>query len=151
VPETTKHFMKKMIIKKILLASLGVFALLTVVLAVHIYVVTRPKAPATSTRIMARIDIKQAISQAEATRITAWLYQQKGVDHVLCNPGTAIAVFTFSPLKANANDITGNFKNELKYPKATRYIPTEKELQGGCPVASSSFAFKAFQFFKNKF
>jgi len=61
------------------------FLFLVLVLAVHIYWVTRPKAPDANTKIMARIDIKQPITQADADKITTWLYQQKGIDHVLVN------------------------------------------------------------------
>jgi len=134
-----------------LLWSGGIFLFLILVLAVHIYIVTKPKAPDEHTRVMARIDIRQPVSVDESNNITAWLYQQRGVDHVLCNPKTAIVVFTFSPLKANADAIAVNFKTALNYPYSKRYVPTEKELQSGCPVASTSFSYKAYKFIKNIF
>ena len=143
--------MKRNRIKKTLLWSGGIFLFLVMVLAVHIYIVTRPKAPTEHTRIMARIDIKQPISQDESNKITTWLYQQQGVDHVLCNQKTDIVVFTFSPLKANANEIASNFKSALNYPNAQRYIPTEAEMQGGCPVATTSFSYKMYKMVKNIF
>jgi|SRR5579871_2918953 len=142
--------MKWKTIKRILLSILSVFVLLVIVLAVHIYVVTKPKVDE-HTRVMARIDIHQPIDQSQSNKITAWLYQQKGVDHVLCNSKTSIAIFSFSPLHANANDIATHLKSELNYPNATRYIPSEKEMQSGCPVASTSFAYKAYHFIKNIF
>lgn len=100
---------------------------------------------------MARIDIKQPVTQYDANKITAWLYQQNGVDHVLCNPKSEIVVFTFSPLKANANDIAKNFKTALNYANATRYMPSVEELQKSCPVAATSFSYKAYKFIKNIF
>jgi len=127
-----------------------VFFFLIVVLAIHIAVVTRPRIDAT-TRVMARIDINQPMSKADADKATNWLYRQKGVDHVLCNPSTKIAIFTFSPLAANADDIANRFRIVLQYPFARRYIPTEKEMQGGCPVATTSFTYKAYMFFKHLF
>jgi hypothetical protein len=142
--------MTKKTIKKILLGTFSFFALMIIVLAVHIYVVTKPKVDE-HTRIMARIDINKPIDQQDANKITAWLYQQNGVDHVLCNPKTSIVVFTYSPLKANANSIAENFKNDLNYSDAKRYIPTEAEMQGGCPVASTSFTYKAYRFVKHIF
>ncbi|WP_431215581.1 hypothetical protein ACQ86N_13390 [Puia sp. P3] len=69
--------MKKRTWKRIALAALGVFVLGVVVLAVHIYVVTRPRVDS-DTRVMVRIDLRKDIGQAEADTITAWLYQQKG-------------------------------------------------------------------------
>ena len=127
-----------------------VFFFLIIVLIVHIAVVTRPHVDA-STRVMARIDINQPMSREDADKATDWLYRQKGVDHVLCNPATKIAVFTFSPLSANADDIATRFRIMLHYPAARRYVPTEKEMQGGCPVATTSFTYKTYMFFKRLF
>jgi hypothetical protein len=142
--------MKWKITKRILLGTFSVFVFLVIVLAVHIYIVTKPKVDE-HTRVMARIDIHQSIDQQQADKITSWLYKQKGVDHVLCNSKTSIAIFTFSPLNANANDITTHFKSDLNYPSATRYIPSEKELQGSCPVAKTSVAYKTYSFIKHIF
>lgn len=144
--------MKKGLVKKILLSSLGGFFLLVAVLAIHVYIVRRPKAPTANTRIMARIDIKQPITQDEAGKITTWLYQQKGIDHVLCNPKTEIVVFTFFPIKTSGDQIVKDFKASFSYAQAKRYVPTEEELKSGCPAgASSSVAYKTYIFFKNIF
>jgi hypothetical protein len=126
------------------------FLFLVVVLAIHIYVVTKPRVDA-NTRIMARIDIHQVLSGEQADTLTAWLYRQRGVDHVMCNAATQIVVFTYSPLKANADDVTGRLRTSLHYPHAVRYVPTQKELSGGCPVASTSLVYKTYAFFKNNF
>ena len=143
--------MKKGLLRKILLSTLGVFFLFVTVLATHIYFVTRPKAPGANTRIMARIDLRQPIDRQRADKITTWLYQQKGVDHVMINPKTEIVVFTFFPVKANANAIVKDFRSSLNYSNATRYIPTEEELKSGCPVASTSFSYKIYNSLKNLF
>lgn len=63
-------------LKKIIVWSVSITAFLAIVLAIHIYVVTRPKVDE-QTIVMARIDIKQPINQDDATRIARWLYQQK--------------------------------------------------------------------------
>jgi hypothetical protein len=135
--------------KRIALAVSRVFVVGVIVLAVHIYVVTRPRVDA-STRIMARIDIKQDIDQADADKITAWLYRQKGVDHVLVNPQSDIAIFSFAPVQNNANRIVAGFKREMPY-KAERNIPTAEEMKGGCPVAKTSVSYKVYAFIKNIF
>ena len=129
--------MKKRNLKKILIWTVSSFLFLTLVLAVHIWWVMRPKAPDNNTRIMARLDLKEPIQQTDADKITAWLYQQKGIDHVLANAQTGIVVFTFFPIKTSGNQIVADFKSQLPY-KADRYIPTEAELKSGCPVASTS-------------
>jgi hypothetical protein len=118
--------------KRIALTVLGVFVLGVVVLTIHIYAVTRPRVDAT-TRILARMDIKQAIGQADADKITAWLYQQKGVDHVLVNPQSDIAIFSFAPVQNDADRIVANFTREMPY-KAQRYKPAAEKMKSGCPV-----------------
>ena len=122
--------------KRIALTILSVMVLGVVVLAVHIYVVTRPRVDAT-TRILARIDIKQDIDQADAEKITAWLYRQKGVDHVMVNPQTDIAIFSFAPLQNDADRIVADFTRQMPY-KALRYKPSAEEMKSGCPVAANS-------------
>lgn len=133
--------------KKTAIYSASVLGILILILCVHIYLVTRPKAPDASTRIMARIDIKQDISKADAEKITEWMYRQKGVDHVLCNPESGIVVFTYAPLQANADKLVAAFKTNFHLP-AERIVPTEAEMKSGCPVASGSISYKAYSFVK---
>jgi len=142
--------MRKRIWKRIVLWTVSVFAVLVMVLAVHIYIVTRPKPMDAHTRAMARIDIQQPITQADGQRITTWLYQQKGIDRVLVNPGTSIVIFTFFPIRTTASQVVSDFKADLPY-KALRFIPTQAGLQNGCPVASTSVTFKVYSFFKHLF
>ncbi len=142
--------MNKQTIKKVLKVSLSIFALLVVVLCVHIYIVTRPKTATEKTRIMARIDFKQALNQDDANKITAWLYQQNGVDRAVVNTKSEIAIFTFYPVKANADDIVKNLSSSLNY-KAQRYIPTEEELAKSCPVSPNSFSYKFYKTIKHIF
>lgn len=141
--------MQKRTWKRIALTVLTVFVLGVIVLAIHIYVVTRPRVDA-STRIMARIDIKQDIDQTDADKITAWLYRQKGVDHVLVNPQSDIVIFSFAPVQNNANRIVADFKREMPY-RAERNIPTAEEMKGGCPVAKTSVSYKVYAFIKSIF
>ena len=137
--------MKKRTWKKIALTAAAVMVLGTVVLAFHIWWVMRPRIDS-STRIMARIDLNQPVQQADANRITAWLYQQKGVDHVLVNPQSRIAIFTYAPVKNNGDAIAAAFRQQLSYPNATRNKPTESEMAMGCPVAGASVAYKVYKF-----
>jgi len=142
--------MKKGLLKKILLTTGSVFLLLVGVLCIHIYMVTRPKAPDAHTRVMARIDFKQDISKEDANKITTWMYQQKGVDHVVYNPVSKILVFTFAPVNTTADQIVNNMRSSLNY-NAVRFVPSEKDLKSGCPVATASFTYKAYSLFKHIF
>jgi hypothetical protein len=140
--------MRNRIVKKVVKGTLIFLALSTIVLAVHIYVVTRPKPPGEHTRIMARIDIEQPINQTDARKITAWLYQQKGIDHVLVNPQSRIVVFTYYPIKTNADVITKNFVANLHY-TGKRITASKDDLASGCPVSNTSITYKIYNFFRN--
>lgn len=142
--------MKRQTVKKILTVSLSVFAFLVVVLCVHIYIVTRPKPLDPNARIMARVDFKKDINQDDAGKITTWLYQQKGVDHVLVNPKSKIAIFTFFPAKTNGNDVVKNMNTDLNY-DGVRNIPTQAELMKSCPVSPNSLSFKVYKTIKQIF
>lgn len=133
----------KKTIKKILLFGAATFLFLVFVLAVHIYFVYRP-APDASTRAMARIDLKQQITQTDANRISAWMYHQKGIDHVLVNPQTNIVVFTFFPVKTTGDKIANDFKARFAL-KSARFFPTGEQLKSGCPVASTSYTYKMYK------
>lgn len=140
----------KTVWKKVLIGTGLVVLGAATVLAVHIYQVTRPKITDAERVVMARVDFKQDIDSAEAHVITDWLYKQKGVEHVLCNPETNIAVFTFYPVQANANDIIEDLKLAGNY-DAQRYMPDATAMQKGCPVSPNSGSKGIYGFFKNIF
>ncbi len=98
--------------------------------------VTKPQADL-NTISMARIDFKNDLTGEDSVLITRWLYQQKGVNHVLCNPRTKITVFTFYPVEVNATVMTAQMQDQLHY-QVSRNIPSEKEMQNGCPVKKDS-------------
>ena len=140
--------MKKIGFRKIAYITASITLTLTIVLIIHIFLVTRPDANKEQKRVMARIDFKQDIAPADAEKITAWLYLQKGVDHVLCNDATNIAVFTFSPEMNNANNIISSLISSTKY-KAERYIPSQDDMRSGCPVVVGSITDKVYNMFRH--
>lgn len=140
--------MKKIGFRKIAYITASITLTLTIVLIIHIFLVTRPDANKEQKRVMARIDFKQDIAAADAEKITAWLYMQKGVDHVLCNDATNIAVFTFSPEMNNANNIISLLISSTKY-KAERYIPSQDDMRSGCPVVVGSITDKVYNMFRH--
>lgn len=143
--------MKMSILKKIAIGSISTFIVLGVVLLVHIYMVTKPKAPDEHTIVMARVDLKQPITQEQGTDIKGWLYQQQGVDHVLCNVTSQIVVFTYFPIKTDANNLVTGLKSKFGLVNAQRHILTEAEKKNGCPVAVNSFSGGAYNFIKHIF
>ena len=136
--------------KKLFKRILIVFGMLTVVLAVHIYWVTRPHPISPNKIVMARIDIKNSLNQDDADKIKTWLYQQKGVSHVLVNPQSQIAVFSFYPAKASGDQIVHNFQTSFNY-DAKRFVPTQQELDNSCPALPSSITQKISSFVKHTF
>jgi len=139
--------MMKKTIKKILLYSIGTVLFLVLVLAVHIYFVYRP-APNANTRVMARIDIKQPITQDDANKITSWMAHEKGIDHAVVNAQNRNVVFTFFPLKTTGDQVTKDFKSAFAF-KAERFVPSGEQMKSGCPVASTSYAYKIYKVISN--
>lgn len=135
--------MKKRAIRKFLLYTFSTLMILVLALAVHIYVVYRPKVTP-NTRVMARIDIKQAITQDDANKISAFMAHEKGVDHYLVNPESRIVVFSFAPVKNTADNIVNDFKSNFNY-QAERFMPSAENLKHSCPVAASSYGYKIYK------
>jgi len=78
------------------------------------------------------------------------LYNQKGVQHVLCNPETKKVIFSFYPAQASADNLTTALSSSLHY-AAVRFKPSEKDMMAGCPMAVSSFSYSIYNFIKNTF
>lgn len=137
------------IVRVSLAVALTIFLLILLV-SVHISAVTSKKKTDPHVLVMARLDIKQAISQTDAQLITTWLYQQKGVDHVFVNPDSKIAVFTFFPLIADADQIALHFSASLPY-KAQRFRPDSGALRSGCPAGFAKPALSITTYIKQLF
>ncbi len=118
---------------KVILTISAIVAVLGIVLAVHIYTVTRPPHIDTRTRYMARIDLHQPIGREDSARIKTWLLQQKGVDRVMVSPRWSNAVFTFIPF-TDVNGIVQAFRTSLPYHDAVRYLPAKEKKKSRCPV-----------------
>jgi len=136
--------------KKMFKRIMMVFGFLTIVLAIHIYWVTRPQPISPNKIVMARIDIKNSLSQQDADSIKTWLYHQKGVDHVVVNSKSKIALFTFYPAKVSGDEIVSKFQTSFNY-DAKRYVPTKEELASGCTALPENVTNKISAFIKHNF
>lgn len=134
-------------IKKVLLYGTGTVLFLFLALAAHIYFVYRPS-PDVYSKVMARIDIKQPITQKDANDISSWLTHQNGIDHVLVNPHTDIVIFTFFPVKTTGDKVVSDFKSHFPF-KAERFMPDAESLSHSCPMAASSYTYKIYKFISN--
>jgi hypothetical protein len=133
---------------KALGGALSVLVVLVMILGIHIYMVTKPKADA-KTVAMARIDIKQHIEEDDASAIEKWLSEQEGVQRVVLNRETNMIVFTFYPVKVSADQLAENLKYIFGI-DATRYKPSAEQMASGCPAMSGTFTGKVFSFLKHK-
>ena len=142
--------MKNKLFKRIAIGTGGLFGLLVLVLCVHIYIVTRPKPIDPRAIVMARIDLHQDINKQDADKIVGYLDEQKGVSHVVVNLDNDNVVFTFFPIQTRANDIIKQFKSDLHYDNAVRYMPSADQMKGGCPMGygGGSLLSQALNFFK---
>lgn len=126
------------------------FLVLVAVLSVHIYLVTRPKPADASTIALARVDFGNKITTVDSIAITDFLYHQKGVGNVLCNPAGNLAVFTFYPVKNSAENIIMSLNKKLPF-RGKRFLPSKDQIKSGCPVASTSITYKTVKFFNHLF
>ena len=130
--------MKSKLFKRIAITTGATFAILCIILGVHIYIVTRPQPIDPKAIVMARIDMHEDISQIDADKIVAYMNTQACVNHTYVNPTSDIVVFTFFPAQAQGDDIVRKFKSDLHYEHAVRFMPTAAQLKGGCPAGYGS-------------
>ncbi len=136
----------KQLIKRTLVTGGSIIAVLLVVLCVHIYLATRPKPVTADTRAIIKIDFKQDITDADADKINTWLHKQKGVENVSCNAANDFAVAIVHPALYNPDQLVSDLETSLNY-KAKRFIPSQKDMQNGCPVATTSWTYKIYNYF----
>ena len=143
--------MKKNSIKRTLIWGGAIFAFLVLVLAVHIYVVTRPKVISPYSRTMARIDLHRPITQDDAANITAWLRQQKGVENAYVSPKSDKAIFLFFTAQTTGNKVVEDFKDQMHYDSAVRFLPKAGDYEKSCPVVAVAYTEKIAKFFRHIF
>lgn len=121
----------------------GILTFLLLVLAIHIYIVTKPKPPGENTVVMARIDVSPQMKESNAHDYASWLYKQPGVQHVMCNTNNSNVVFTYYPIKNDADRITDNFASHFQI-NAQRFKPSKEQMMAGCPVGNAGSGFYGF-------
>lgn len=126
------------------------FGVLTLVLAIHLYWVLKPKPMNPNALTMARIDIQDSLNQQDVDKIQTWLHQQEGVNNVLVNPQSKIAVFTYYPSKTSGDQIVSQFQTSFNY-KSSRFLPTEEEIAKGCDVMPDNVTKKITSYIKKTF
>lgn len=94
------------IIKKVLIVCLSIFLVLTAVLAVHIYQVTRPKVEFNNSNLeMARIDFSSPIDSITAKQVKSQTLKIGGVKHAYFNIPDGILVYGFNSDLTNGQEV----------------------------------------------
>jgi hypothetical protein len=140
--------MKSKIIKTASIIA-GVFFALVIILAVHIYMVTRPKS--TNMIQLSRLDFKQTIDSAEANKITGFVGHLPGVQKAYFNPADSVLIYGYIVGKQNSTTVYDDLMAYGHY-KAVKFVVDPAMVAKGCPVFDkSSFTYRISAFLSKIF
>jgi hypothetical protein len=137
--------------KKLIIGVIGIFALLVLVLAVHIYQVSRPKEGGIPSIALSRIDFPQGIDSLEAVSIQTHFSKLEGIRDFRINATSGHVVCLYDNKIWQASDLVDkiNFNFSLS---AELYRPPAAMLTQSCPVIDkSSLTYKLGTFFQKSF
>ena len=145
--------MKKTFLK-IAIGIGSIFALLVIILAVHIYLVTpEPEQNPTQGWQLSRIDINEELplSDKQVKEINNSFKSVKGVERVVINKEHGTVVFAYFPKEFSAMSIYNNFSTKTGLNTAL-FTPSKEQLAASCPVIDkNSISYKMGSFFQNIF
>jgi hypothetical protein len=123
---------------KILILSLFSTALLlSIVLGVHIYMVTEPFEENQHAQWqLHKINFERPISREEEQKVKSSLYTLEALERIHFNKTSTAAVLAVkhpSEIKVGDPQITERLPEDIQ-DIAFLHVPTEKELQAGCPI-----------------
>jgi hypothetical protein len=130
-------------ITKIIAWALSIAFVLFLVLAVHIYQVTKPVHYDNGDLQLSRIDFKQDIDSAEAIRISHFVAGMPGIQNAMFNLHDRTLVYGYTLGKQNSEQVYNELIRFGQY-KALRFVPDQAQLVGGCPLGKdkNSFVYK---------
>lgn len=139
---------------KLTIWTATIVSMLTIILAIHIYLVTSPKETnPTAAWQLARIDIEEEtpLSAAVAKEIKTTLKTIEGVERVVINSEDGNAVVGFNSTIKTGRDIYRQFSKQTSI-AAKLYVPTKEQLAAGCPaIDKSSITYQVGSFFQEVF
>jgi hypothetical protein len=137
--------------KKFIIGVIGIFAFLVLVLAVHIYQVSRPKEGRIPNIAMSRIDFPKGIDSLGAVMIQTHFSKLEGIKDLRINADSGHVVCLYDNKIWQASDLVDkiNFNFSLS---AELYRPSADMLSQSCPVIDkSSLTYKLGTFFQKSF
>lgn len=131
--------------------SFSILLVLVITLAVHIYIVTRPKIDDPRIRQLSRIDFFVKPDSVQANQIKSEVLHMKGVDAAYFNVPDGILVYSYNPNDQNSVQVYLDLMKKGGY-KAKRYVVDAAALAKGCPVLDkSTLTYRLGAFFQKLF
>lgn len=135
---------------KILLVSVGsTFLLLTTILAIHIYMVTRPK-PSQDPRLrqLARLDVISDIDSTDVPKLQSIVAKMEGVRTVKYAANESAVIFEFDPSKQNTEAVAESL-SQNGY-TVQKFKVSSSQMNKGCPVMDkSSISYRLGKYFQS--
>lgn len=132
--------MKKRIIIKSLLWTLGISATLFIVLIVHIYMVTKPVKYDNADLQLARIDFRQDLDSAQALDVQHTVMAMPGIVNVFMNRHDRTLVYGYRQGKQTSEQVYQAVMRSGNY-DAERFVLNEQQQSSGCPVMQGKASF----------
>ena len=128
----------KKAIKWTIIGALTTFTLLSLILAIHIYDVTRDRqVPHNANLELGRIDFTVSMDSVQAKEIKSQTYRIHGVKHVYFNHTDNIMVYGFNSDLTNATHVYDQLKEQVAF-EGELYRVTEEQMASSCPVIDKS-------------
>lgn len=143
--------MKKGKYFKLFVWSGTIILVLSAVLVIHIYLVTRiNKNQDERVRQLSRIDFKQNIEAEEANKIRAFVNGLDGVENSYFNLDNDVLVYSYLVGKQNSFNVYNKLIAFGNY-KANRYVVSETTAKSGCPIGTdkTSISYKLSAYISN--
>lgn len=129
----------------------GILTLLAIILAVHIYQVTRPTDQHHAHWQLARIDFGEEVARGALQRAATIVRNQEQVTHVYLNTRDNILVFGYPPGSLDREAVMSHVQTVAS--EAQYYQPGHHAAgMAGCPITDrSALSYRLVTFLKNVF
>ncbi|MGY6559298.1 MAG: heavy-metal-associated domain-containing protein [Nitritalea sp.] len=141
-------------LKKIILGAVAIVFLLVATLAVHIYLVTKPKQEVPGKlnhQAMIRIEFPEALDSLKGKDIHAFVSQVEGVRTARMNADAGHVVLIYDQRKTAPADIAQLINADFNA-GATVFKPSDEMLAQSCPaINKNSLTYRLGAFFQKAF
>lgn len=137
--------------KRIVFGLVCFFMFLVAVLAVHIYMVTKPKVGSISSLTLSRIDFPEKFDSLDGISIKEHLAKIEGIKDVRVNFSSSHIVCLYDRKEFSGSELV-NMINFHFSQSAELFQPSEEMLSQSCPaIDKNSLTYKLGEFFQKSF